>query len=210
MAVPADKVFEMKIDFELGSLTKSNIAKKHGVSRPTLDKHAKAGEWIYQHAFHQAAREAEKKMLSNLMDRNHDLMENLTTNFLDNIDRYRQLVMLPLDVLEDKMALADGNYTDIPKEELDRLFTGAKLAKISIEALCTAHHGIRLALGMDKDQDVRRAREIHNEERNSQLVDPLDGMNSAQIQTELNQLKSRHANDIIMVNTAKIKELRGE
>ena len=204
MGLGADQVFELKIDFELGTMTRQNIAKKHGISRPTLNKHAKDGGWEYQHAFHLAAQEAEKKMVSNLLERNNELMENITNGYLANVERYKKLIMAPIEALERDYGM---DLVGVPKEEFDRLFNGAKLAKISIEALCTAHTGARMALGMDKDQEIRKAREIHNDERNNQLIDPLEGLSADQIKTELNQLKNRHVTDIIMVNTEKANEL---
>lgn len=205
MGLRPDKVLEMKLDFELGLMTRVAIAKKYGVSRPTVNKHAKDGNWKYQHAYEMVAEEAQKKMVSNLLDRNTDLMESVTNGFLNNVERYKRLVMMPLNVLEDKYGGQD--LIDVPKEEFDRLFTGAKLAKISIEALTIVHTATRMALGMDKDQEIRKAREIHNDERNNQLVDPLEGMSTDQVKTELNQLRSRKITDITMEIKDQIDEL---
>lgn len=155
MAIPKNKVIKIKVDYEAGILTKSNIANKHEINRLTLYKLADRHSWEYGKNKHEISKITEEKSLENLINKQVDRATEITNQFLGDIDKHRQLLMMTTNELvkafnehKDKKD-KDGKAVKIPKEEFDRIFAGSKITKIQMEALNVGFTGARKALGMD-------------------------------------------------------------
>lgn len=149
MALTDKKLLKIKVDYEAGRLTKSQIGKKHAISQPTLRKHAEDQVWKFQKNFQEVSEIVEKKSIERLIEREVDKTVKITDQFLQDLDKYRKLTMYP--VSEVARAIQEvGSKGKVSKEEYDRIFAGSKINKINIEALNVAYTGARKALGMDK------------------------------------------------------------
>lgn len=187
MAIQEKSLLKIKVDYEVGKLSKVNICKKHSISRPTLVKLAKEHRWSYQKNLREVNEIIEEKTISKLIEVETDRNVKITDQFLTDIDRYRQLTMFPVG--EVARAIKDaGPKGKVTKEEYDRIFAGSKVNKINLEALNIAYSGARKALGMDRDEDIRKAKAIKLNENTQEVLDPLENMTEEEIDKEIDKL----------------------
>lgn len=149
MAIQEKKLLKIKVDFEVGKLSKVNICKKHSISRPTLVKLAKEHQWKYQKNLREVNEIIEEKTIRKLIEVETDRTVKITDQFLQDLDKYRELTMRPVQEVKKAIEEIDGDGK-VSKDEYDRIFAGSKINKINIEALNVAYTGARKALGMDK------------------------------------------------------------
>ena len=99
MTISSQKVVAIKVDFEAGILTKTDIAKKHKINRHTLYKQASKHKWIYGKYTQEITKITEEKSLQNLIGQQVDRATGITNQFLGDIDKHRQLLMLTTNEL---------------------------------------------------------------------------------------------------------------
>lgn len=157
MALSEEKLQAIQIVYELGKVSKTQICKDHRISRPTLRKHAKEGEWIYQKSFQEVAKEVRARVTEKMIERSSEEIVKATEIFLDNSSNVRDFVMLVADKLKEKIKNDDWDFKEI---DLKSFFDLQKFNEISSKTLTGLYSTDRKALGLDKDDDIDRARRI--------------------------------------------------
>lgn len=152
MAIQEKALLKIKVEYEVGKLSKVNICKKHSISRPTLVKLAKEHRWIYQKNLREVNEIIEEKTIRKLIEVETDRTVKITDQFLQDLDKYRVLTMRPVIEVENAIQDTEGDGK-VPKDEYDRIFAGSKINKINIEALNIAYTGARKALGLDNPKE---------------------------------------------------------
>jgi hypothetical protein len=170
MALSEKKILKIKVDYEVGKLSKTAICKKHSISRPTLRNQAAKNGWKYQKNFQEVSEIIEQKTIGKLIEKETDRAVKITDRFLNDIDAYRELSMHPAMEIKTAINQADEDSTEeskvtVSRDEYDRIFAGAKINKICLEALNVGYTGARKALGMDKDSDIEKALAIKHGDR---------------------------------------------
>ncbi len=150
MALTEKKLLRIKVDYEFGNLSRSEIGKKYKISQPTLRKHAELGGWEYKRNYSEVSEKLHKKTVDKLIEKEVDRATIITNRFLENCEKYNQLIMYPANELAKAIKKA-GSEGKVSKEEYDRIFAGAKINKISLEALNISYNGARKALCMESD-----------------------------------------------------------
>jgi hypothetical protein len=148
MALSSQKVTVIRVDYEAGILTKSDIAKKHNINRQTLYKQADKHKWLFGKNKQAIDKITEQKSLEHLLNNRIDLSTQITEQFLEDINHHRQLLMKTSSELEEAYKEAANNKTKVELDEYSRIFAGAKITKIQMEALNIGYSGARKALGM--------------------------------------------------------------
>ncbi len=188
MSLSEQKVLAMKIDYELGKVSKTSICKKHGVSRPTLRKQAAKGKWLYQKSFQRVSDEVEKRTIERLIEDQVDKATILTDQFLEDTSKYMQLAMMPASELARAYNHVKEHGGKVTKEEFSRIWESTKAIKNALEMLNVGYAGTRKALGMDKDEEIRKAKEIKQSEQIKEVTDPLEGKTIEEVKTEIEKL----------------------
>lgn len=153
MAISSQKKTVIKVDYEAGLLTKVDIATKHCINRQTLYKMADLNKWEYGKNRTEIDKATEDRSLENIINKQVDLATQVTSRFLDDIDKYRKLGMMPASELVTAYNEAKGKTKKVPKEEFSRILESTKVIKTAIEALRIGYEGCRMALGMDIKKD---------------------------------------------------------
>lgn len=190
-----EQLKRIRADYERGIDNISAIAKMHKISRPSLYNHAKKGGWIYAMVETEKNKTFQNEVVSQLLEKHGARIEAITQQFLDSVVVYMNLGMIAAKEMSDAKKEADNNGTKVSKDEYDRIYAGVKIPKTAMETLNTGYTGIRRALGLDKDQEIRKAREIRAEERNDNIVDPLKGKKVEEVKQALENLQSRWNTD---------------
>ncbi len=162
MALSEQKILALKIEYELGKLSKTAICKLHKISRPTLRKHAKASKWIYQQSFQKVSEEVEKRTIERLVEKNTDIVGETTERFIKDVSKIRSVTASLMDAMAKDLKKNDGNIT---AAEANRLLTCQKVNKVAGETITNIYNTVRKALGMDRDEDVKKALAIKHGDR---------------------------------------------
>ncbi len=198
MAVSSKKLIKIKVDFEAGILTKSKIASKHKINRLTLYNLADKHEWQYGKNEQKINKITETKSLEVLIEKQVDRAAGTTDLFLSDIKAIRGIALAIAKEWSDsrkagRIRIVDGKEEKIDgmsKDEADRIFAQTKIAKITMETLNIGYTAARKALGMDRDDDVEKARRIKTEEKQP-LSNPTEGMTREEVQEEIKKLRNR-------------------
>lgn len=150
MALSEPKILSIKIDYELGKLSKGSICKKHRISRPTLRKHAKDGKWLYQKTFKEVSKEVEKRVIEKLLSDNTDIAVSVTDNFLKDSANIRAVTMAIMDAMATDLLDKNGKITT---QEANRLIALQKVSEIANKTISNLYNTTRKALGMDQDEN---------------------------------------------------------
>lgn len=188
MALSEIDLAKIKVDFESGKLSKRKVAQKHSISRNTLDKHAKAKDWIYATNEPELSQKIERLTLDKLIKDEVDRATKITNNFLGNVERYNELAMMPASELIKAYTDARNKNKQVSKNEFSRIWESAKAIKTAIEGLKIGYDSQRKALGMDRDEDIRKAKAIKLNENTQEVIDPLANMTEEEIDKEINKL----------------------
>ena len=154
MAISHQKKTVIKVDIEAGLLTKSDIATKYKISRQSLYKLIASEGWDYGKNRTQIDKATENQSLNKIINKQVDLATKISSQFLEDIDKYRQLSLMPAAELANSYTKAKKGKNKVKKEEFSRIWESAKAIKTAIEALRLGYDGARKALGMDKDDDI--------------------------------------------------------
>ena len=190
MAISHQKKTVIKVDIEAGLLTKSDIATKYKISRQTLYKLITSEGWEYGKNRTQIDRATESKSLDNIINKQVDLATRISSQFLEDIDKYRQLSMMPASELITSFTEAKNTKIKVKKEEFSRIWEGAKAIKTAIEALRLGYDGARKALGMDKDEEIEKARRIKKTEDPQDKTDVTENMTLDEVEAKIKELQS--------------------
>ena len=180
MAISSQKKTVMKVDYEAGLLTKSDIALKHGINRQTIYKIAADNKWEYGKNRTEIDKATENQSLEKIINKQIDIATQISNRFLSDMDKYRQLGLMPAAELATAYNDAKKNKTKVPKEEFSRIWESTKVIKTAIEGLKLGYDGCRKALGMDKEDELKATIKI----------DPCDGMTPEQVDQKIKELQS--------------------
>jgi hypothetical protein len=192
MALTEIDLAKIKVDFESGKLSKSKVAQKHSISRNTLDKYSKSLGWIYATNEQELSKKIELLNFEILLNDEVDRATKKTNNFLGDIESYRRLAMIPASELAKAYNEAEKESTEektvkVSKDEFSRIWESTKVIKTAIEGLKIGYDGARKALGMDKDEDIRKAKALKEGEHEAP-TDPLAGKTIEEIEAEIKKL----------------------
>ena len=189
MALSEKKILKIKVAFEAGKLSRAAIGKEYRVSQPTIRLLAKEREWEYKKNFIEFSEEIEQKTIESLIEKEVDKTTKITAQFLSDLDIFRRLCMRSAtDIVNAYNKLTDGEKKGkVLKEEFDRIFAGSKVSKINMEALNIGYSGARKALGMDREDDIEKARKIKGAEKQP-VVDPTEGIDEETIDKQIKEL----------------------
>jgi hypothetical protein len=187
MAISHQKKTVIKVDFEAGLLTKSDIANKHKLTRSTIYKIAASEGWVYGKNRTEIDKATENRSLDKIINKQVDLATQITTNFLEDIEKYRKLSLMPASELAS--AYNEASKSDpvkkkklkVTKEEFSRIWESAKAIKTAIEALKLGYEGARKALGMDRE----------DKQKENDANDPTKGMTREDVQERIKQLRNK-------------------
>lgn len=196
MALSEIQLAKIKVDYQVGKLSRLKIAQKYGISRNTLSKHAKAKKWKYAISEQELSKIVENRTYEKLITDSVDRATEITNNFLGDIEKYRKLAIIPASELAsayndaEERSEKENKRIRVPKDEFSRIWESTKAIKAAIETLKIGYEGARKALGMDRDDDVEKARKIKGAERES-ISDPTEGMTREEVQARIKEIKNK-------------------
>jgi DNA-binding Xre family transcriptional regulator len=184
MALSDIDLAKLKVDFHAGKLSQRKLAQKHRISRNTLSKYAKEGKWEFGKNEPTLSQAIEEGVYKKLVDSEIDRATKITDNFLKDVEKYRKLASKPAEELFIAYEEADNATTKekrvkVSKEEFSRIWESTKAMKAAIETLRLGYEGARKALGMDKDDDIEKARKIKHGD--------VDGVGSNKLQERIKE-----------------------
>lgn len=193
MALSEIDLIKIKADYTAGELSRSKIAQNHRISRNTLAKHAKEGKWGFGKNAQELSKLITEKTYEKLVENAVDRATKITNQFLGDIDTYRQLAMVPASELIESLGRAKKESTEekpvkVSKEEFSRIWESTKAIKSAVETLKLGYEGARKALGMDREDDIEKARKIKGAEKQP-ILDPTEGMDETQIDEQIKALE---------------------
>ncbi|MCK4518065.1 hypothetical protein KAT92_04770 [Candidatus Babeliales bacterium] len=168
MALSEQKILAIKIDYELGKLSKTSICKKHRISRPTLRKHANDGDWIYQKSFKEVSEKVERKVIERLVDENVDIVSETTERFLKDSANIRGVTVAVAKSMVKLLKESSGNLS---ASEANRLLACQKVSETAARTITSLYNFERKALGMDSDKE--KGSEQTQEEKSNSLLNRL-------------------------------------
>jgi len=185
MALSDSKILKIKVDYESGKLSKTQIGNVHKVSQPTIRKLAATHDWVFQKNFQEISEIVEQKSIERIIEVEVDKTVKENDNFQSAVNRIEFLVMKYIKELEELQESIDKESKT--KEEADRIFSFLKSCKISSEIMNMNYNGKRKMLGMDREDDIRKAKAIKSgiEEK---APDPVGNLSEDEIDKQLEAL----------------------
>jgi len=149
MALTENKILKIKVDYEVGKLSRSAIGKKHRISQPTLRRHAEQGEWKYKKRFKEVSEIVELKSIERLIEKEVDKTSIVNEKFLKESEFAEGLALSYLsDIAKNKK-----DKVKQTKSDADDIFAFIKSCKITSEILNMNYNNKRKMLGMDKETE---------------------------------------------------------
>ena len=178
MALSEIEIAKLRVEYTAGKLSRSKIAQKNRISRNTLAKYARKENSNYGQDSVKLSDIIEQKTFERLINDEVDRATLITNKFLEDIERYRKLAMIPSSELAKAYNEAKSSGIKVQKKEFTRIYESTKAIKNAIEALNSGYLGVRKALGMDREEEIKKRQT---------KPDPTQGMTENEIDEKLEE-----------------------
>lgn len=168
--INADTWAQIKGKYVAGKTTIGKIAQVHDISRKSIERKAKKEGWKYGSMSDEVSKAIESATIETIVKDDTDKAVKLTEIFLKDASNIRGITMAIMDAMAKELRKSGGN---IPSAEANRLTSCQKVSEIASKTITTLFTNTRKALGMDKDDDVDRARRIKYGETDSSVSNKL-------------------------------------
>ncbi len=154
-----------------------------------MRKYEKEKGWIYGENEQELSSLIKNKTYEKLIEDNVDLAAQITTNFLGDIEKYRALYLMPAKELLTAYNDAQKDSTPakrvvVKKDEFSRIWESTKAIKTAIEGLNALYASQRKALGMDREDDIEKARKIKHADKLTP-PDPTENLTEEEIDKQI-------------------------
>lgn len=181
MALTKTQIEKLKFDYCTGKLSQRKIAEKHGISRNTLIKYAKEGKWKYGENAAELNQKIKEKIFDQFVEDEVSKAVKITNDYLEDIEKYRKLALIPANELAKAYNKAEKEGSKVSKKEFSRIYESAKPIKMAIEALNLGYNGARKALGMDREEEIKKRQT---------KPDPTEGMTLDDVREAIKKLEN--------------------
>ena len=171
-----------------GSLPIYKIAQVHDIHKKTIERRAKKEKWIYGAVSNNVSKEVEKATIETIVKGDIDKAVKITETFIKDSSNIRGVTMAIMKAMSDELMESGGNMSTA---EANRLIACQKVSEIASKTIAKLYDETRKALGMDKDEDIRKAREIQANDKAQEVLDPLAGKTLSEVKEELEKLRNR-------------------
>lgn len=161
------------------------IAQHYEINKKTIERRAKKENWIFGSVANNVARAIENATIETLIKVDTDKAVRLTNQFLKDSKNIRAITMVLMDSMAEEL---QGEHGAITASEATRLLTCQKVSEVASKTIEKLYTATRRALGMDKDEDIRKAKEIQSNDKVQEVVDPLAGKTIREIEHEIAKL----------------------
>lgn len=185
--IDKDTWSQIKGKYVAGKDTISKIADDHSISRKSIQRKAQKDGWVYGSSKDEVSKAIENATIETIIGTGLDKAVKITERFIKDSENVRNVTMAILSGMVKELQKSGGN---IKADEANRLLSCQRVAKTTMETITGNYNAVRKALGMDKDEDIRKAKEIKATE-NTLVIDPLEGKTLDEAKEELRKLKSR-------------------
>jgi len=123
--------------------------------------------------------------LETIIKTDTDKSVRLTEIFLKDASNVRGITMAIVKSMADELKKSGGN---IATAEANRLYQCQKVGEVASKTISNLYAATRKALGMDREDDIEKARKIKGAEKQP-VVDPTEGLEESQIDEQINKLE---------------------
>jgi len=149
MTIDKKRLIKIKVDFESGKLSKTSICKKNKITRPTLRKHAREGEWIYQKNFQKISKIVENRVIEKMVEENTDILGTETEKYLHDSKNIRGVAMSLLNSMAKMLIETKGHLS---AAEANRLLSCQRVAETTMKTITGLYNATRKAFGLDEQK----------------------------------------------------------
>lgn len=153
MALSAKKIGKIQADYEVGIDSLEAVAKKHKTAKSTVIKLAKRLGWNRGKSYQKATKKATKKATAKIIEAKGDKLYNYTSEYIDNVEYVNKAHQANLGAYFKDLKNAEGKLS---KADADKYKTFQQFFKLAAETIKINFEGIRLAMGLDKEQEEKR------------------------------------------------------
>lgn len=184
--ISKDTWSQIKGKYVAGSDPIYKIAQQHDINKKTIERRAKKEGWIYGSVSNNVAKAIENATIDTIIKNDTDRAVKMTEMFLKDSLNIRAVTMALMDAMAKTLKEQKGNITSA---EANRLLTCQKVAKTAGETITNIYSSVRKALGVDRDDDIEKARRIKKAEDPNEIIDPTEGMTEEEIDEQLKKFE---------------------